>query len=297
MPLRPRAALVLTVLALAACGDDRQSTTAAPTAGKASTEKPTVAPAPAPAAKPAEGTTAAAPAPKPAATEAKPAAPAAPAPAAAAPTIAVSVTTTATAAPAAPVLPAGVDALIPRAAGAITVDGDGADWAGIRAVPAPFAKKAAGSLKLAWRDDGLYGYVEVADVAIDIEANAPWSGDCIELWLDPTGQRAPDMDDSCQLAIAPDPAAAAGECVLVVSQGQIDANAVKRAWKARPNGYAIEFFIPKDELKPAKLVSGSKLGFSYSIDDDGKPIEQFVHDKDTDEGYKTPSTWGLISLE
>jgi hypothetical protein len=279
----------LTAILLAACSEERtaQAAPAAPTAPATASAKP-AAPAPAPAA-PAKP----APAPAPAATTPA-AADAAPA---ASQTAAVAVVAAAPSANAPAAKPAGVDAVIPHATAKFTIDGDGGDWSAIPALPAPYSHKDTGSLKLAWREDGLYGYVEVADASIEVDEATPWSADTLELWLDPTGKRGPDMDDSHQVAIAPNPLAGAGECVLVVSQGQIDANAVKRTWKARPGGYAIEFFIPAAELKPAKLEAGSKLGFSYSIDDDGKAIEQFVHDKDTDEGYHNPSTWGLIVLE
>ena len=37
---------------------------------------------------------------------------------------------------------------------------------------------------------------------------------------------------------------------------------------------------------------GTKLGMNFALDNDGEPVYQFFHDKNEDQGYRNPSTWG-----
>jgi hypothetical protein len=179
---------------------------------------------------------------------------------------------------------------------AITVDGDPAKWDKIKAIPAPFAKKDEGSVKLAWREDGLYGLLQVKDDKITADDTNPWSQDALELWLETDDAKAESMsDNSDQIALAPNPTAGPGKATVVVI-GAINPDAIKAMWKTTDGGYALEFFIPVKELTPAKFVEGTKVGLHYSVDDKGKSIEQFFTDKDTDMGYKTPKSWGTIEL-
>lgn len=179
----------------------------------------------------------------------------------------------------------------------ITIDGDAAKWANVKALPAPFAKKDAGMLKLAWREDGLYGCVQAKAAKVTTDEASPWAADALEIWLDKDFTRGDDMgDNSTQIALAPNATAGAGKAIVVVAQGSVNPDAIKAMWKPVDGGYVIEFFIPAKELAPAKVVEGSKIGFNYSVDEDGKPVEQFFCDKDTDDGYKTPKNWGAIQL-
>jgi hypothetical protein len=180
----------------------------------------------------------------------------------------------------------------------VVVDGNADKWAAIKALPAPYSRKDAGMVKLAWREEGLYGYVQVPDDKVNADETNPWAADCIELWIEADFARADDMAGAaCQLAIAPNPDSKEGKCYVVVAQGTISADAIKATWKKTDKGYALEFFIPATELKPAKFAEGTKIGLAYAVDDDGKAIEQFVADKDTDEGYKSPKTWGAIQFD
>ena len=71
---------------------------------------------------------------------------------------------------------------------------------------------------------------------------------------------------------------------------------MKATWKPTKDGYVIQFFIPAAMLKPAALQAGTKIGLNFAVDDDGKPIEQFFSDKNTDDGFKTPKNWGMAIL-
>jgi hypothetical protein len=183
----------------------------------------------------------------------------------------------------------------------ITIDGDLADWAKIAPLPAPFAKKDAGSCRMAWNEDGLYAALDVKDDKIEVDAATPWSADCIEFWIEKDFARAGDKtDNSAQYVFManPDNKKDAKAQVVVAWGGDKDTpEGVQTAWKKTDTGYVIEFFIPKKVMAPAKLVDGTKIGMNYSIDNAGKPVEQFFSDKDTDTGYANPSTWGALILK
>jgi hypothetical protein len=187
---------------------------------------------------------------------------------------------------------------VPQLAEKLTVNGDAAKWDKIKALPAPFAKKDAGSVKLGWTEDGLYGIAQVKKAGkIVIDDTTPWSADCIELFLETDAARAAELgSNGMQLVLAPEPKNNTGKCIIVIAQGSIDASAITASWKAAEGGYNIEFLIPAKALKPAKMAADTKMSFNYSIDIDGKATEQFFSDKDTDDGYKTPKNWGMIQL-
>jgi hypothetical protein len=186
---------------------------------------------------------------------------------------------------------------IPPAPEAFTIDGDFAKWANLKAIPSPFAKKDAGLLKLAWNQDGLFGCLQMQDASVSVNANQPWAGDCLELWMETDCARATDLHGrTFQLAIAPNPAGGAGPCVVAKASGSIDPKTVTSQWKKTDDGYRLEFFIPAKSLAPTRFAAGTKIGFNYSVDDNGKSVEQFFSNKDVDEGYRTPMTWGVIQL-
>jgi hypothetical protein len=180
---------------------------------------------------------------------------------------------------------------------AITIDGDPAKWAGVAALPAPFSRKATGMLKLAWREDGIYGLLQAQDAKITVDAFNPWVRDCLELWLETDHARSYEMTDHAyQLVLAPNPDAGAGRAIVVPANGHIVADKVHAVWKPQAGGYLIEFFVPATEIKLV-MKDGAKIGMNYSVDDKGVSIEEFFTDKDMDSGFCSPLRWGVITLK
>lgn len=187
-----------------------------------------------------------------------------------------------------------IPAAVAHAAPPLAMAADPAGWAQIPALPAPFAKKGAGMMKLAWSDDGLHGFVQVPCEKMTVDKESPWKGDCLEIFLDRTCKRSPDKDDTCsQIIFAPDPAAP-GKAIVVVPYQSFEG--IQAAWRPVPGGYTLEFFLPAKVMQPAKLTAGTRLGFNYAVDHAGTAIEQFFSDKDTDGGYADPSSWGVVEL-
>ena len=188
--------------------------------------------------------------------------------------------------------------VVPHAVDRITVDGDLCDWSRITALPAPYSKKDAGAVKLAWREDGLYGCAEVKVAKLTVEEIEPWKADCIELWLELDDVRGQAMGvNDCQIVLAAKPSAGAGKCVVLAPRGPIRADAVTAFWKPVDGGYQIEFLIPAKELVPATMAGGTKLAFNYAINKMGKAEEQFFCDKNKDNAYSNPSVWGVIQFD
>ncbi|MBI5724088.1 MAG: hypothetical protein HZA50_09040 [Planctomycetes bacterium] len=183
-----------------------------------------------------------------------------------------------------------------------TVDGDLKEWNDVKPLPLPFAKKDAGSLKLAWTKDGLFGALTVKTDEIKVDAQNPWAGDAIEVFIEKDCARAAgkgDTENAAQYAFAPTQDGDGGDGTIVVAWGadRDQAADLKCSWKKTKEGYVLEFSIPAKVLKPAKLEEGTKLGFNFALDKAGKAAEQFFSDKDADAGYASPSTWGVIVLD
>jgi hypothetical protein len=211
---------------------------------------------------------------------------------------------------------------VPYAAGPMKIDGSPADWAMVGFMPEPFMKpKAAASkpapsskpvaaavaaaiapassVKMCWNENGLYGLALVKDKSIKTDSVDPWKGDAVELFIEKDGAHSGEFSDrSVQYVFSPTPEMGEGRCDIKVPQGdKANAGKILCTWKKTTDGYAMEFMIPAAVLAPAKMVAGTKIGLNYAISDDGKAVEQFFSDKNADDGYKTPSSWGTIILK
>lgn len=186
--------------------------------------------------------------------------------------------------------------LVPHRGYKIILEGDPATWAYLEALPSPYSRKTAGMLKMAWREDGLYGCFQIPTVSIT-RANTPLADDAVELWFDMDLARDDIMSgNACQIVLAPDPATINGPCLVHVPQGKANPGAIQTMYKKSGDGVELTFFIPAGEFKQPGLTIGTKLGFQYAITQNGKVVEQFFCDKDEDEHYATPSSWGVIQL-
>lgn len=187
---------------------------------------------------------------------------------------------------------------IPKVAKTFAFPGAGADWDKIPALPVPLSKKSAGAVKLAWRAEGLYGCATVKDADIKINRGYPWAGDCLEVFIEKDCARATgESGHAAQYVFMPTPDRGPGECIISVIWGGAQDNELmaQAFWRKTKQGYTIEFFFPAATLETGKMAAGIKLGFNYCINDAGKPVEFFT-DKAANQGFRNPSTWGVIAL-
>ena len=188
---------------------------------------------------------------------------------------------------------------LPRARRKVTVDGDLAEWVDVPPLPLPFQGRAASSVRLCWRPEGLYGAARVQDDDVSVDPKAPWRADTLELFIDGDFSRGIERTrHSAQYAFSPAPerGPGPGHC-LVAYAGSPEAQAgVRCAWSGVDGGYALEFFVPADALGLAAMEAGRVLGFNFALSNDGAPVEQFYSDKNRDHGWRTPLTWGALRL-
>jgi sialate O-acetylesterase len=174
----------------------------------------------------------------------------------------------------------------------VTLDGDLSEWTGVRPMPMPYDWLVAGSIRLAWREDGLYGAVSAKDASVKPE------GDGVEFYVEKDFARAVSRGaNTAQYMFAPDPASGPGKGRATVAYGDEKANAgLSCAWRPTADGYALEFFIPADALKPAQPKPDTKLGLNMALMDDGRAAELFFCDRASWRCQVIPIMWGTVQL-
>jgi len=187
---------------------------------------------------------------------------------------------------------------VARAPRPISVDGDLSDWPGIAPLPNPFHHEPTGPFRFCWTEQGLYGAVEARDGSVEGSADAPWSADGVELFVDKAFERSPSPTAlTAQYAFSPATDSGPGKAHFVIASGanRGKPTQIACAWRPTATGYTLEFFLPAAVLQPARMQAGTTMGLNVALDDDGRPVRQFYSDK-SGEGYRTPIGWGAIRL-
>jgi sialate O-acetylesterase len=188
---------------------------------------------------------------------------------------------------------------VPYAAGEVPMDAEAAAWADVPLVRLPFLSRTSESLRLCWREDGIYGRVDVTDSAIAANMQTPWAADSVELFFDRAFNRGPSRDRTCSQYVfspAPDRGPGQGHSMVAYGPGQYAIDGLQCTWTPGGNGYTMTFFIAAAMLEPAAMQEGTRMGFNYALNNDGDAVEQFYSDKDKDSGWGRPVTWGCIRL-
>ncbi|MBD3319978.1 MAG: hypothetical protein GF350_02680 [Chitinivibrionales bacterium] len=181
----------------------------------------------------------------------------------------------------------------------IELDGILDDWQTVTRLPAPYSEKEAGSLKLAWNEKGIYGAATVSDSSIVAAPGRQRQSDKVEIYIEKDFARAKSLTPYavCYYFI-PTPDSSAGTCMLWTWNHICDDDNEKLAgfWRSTEYGYSIEFFIPFEILSPATPDNGTVLGFTYTLSDEGTPLEQFFCNTSHDRYYRKPFRWGAVKL-
>jgi hypothetical protein len=186
---------------------------------------------------------------------------------------------------------------LPRAEAEIVVDGNLADWVDVPDLPLPYEDGRPGRVKLAWRPDGLYGAVQMAEGPPQAGDQGGFGPDCLELWVDKELERTVMMTaGTSQYVFAPAQDAGPGHARVAAGGDVYRSRRLSCAWRPTEDGYALEFHVPADLLEPAPMEPGTELGLNYTLSIDGVPEEHFYIHKDTDGSWCTPITWGLVRL-
>ena len=204
------------------------------------------------------------------------------------------------------------------------IDGDLADWAGVRpfalrgviekaywnkAIPAAWETNRY--LMVQWDYSGFYFAYQMVDDEDDtnIDRKNFWEGDCLEVWLDLSNRRTDSRQEDQQqfwfwpLGSRREPGTIGGELIMPGSRPElISANAAgpdapRMAMKrtVNPRGYQIEIFLPLSRLRKGSLTPGRIIAFNYSTDNGNNAYFWWT----TELGKMasmTPSLWGDLTL-
>ena len=206
---------------------------------------------------------------------------------------------------------------VPAAATAIAVDGDLAEWKDVPPLWLPSIQGPSRSLKLAWREDGLFGAVVAEQAEIHTSGKLPWNADSLEVnvegdafgrtWVGSLGVPMriffwPSMAEE-------DGSPTGGKAGIRRVFGKWTRGAWTGAWRKTPTGYAMEFRIsakaltaiargrPAEEDTPEKpLEAGRVIGLDLLLRRDGQVVEQFIDARPFRATASSPPYWGRIKL-
>jgi hypothetical protein len=187
----------------------------------------------------------------------------------------------------------------------IKIDADLDDWGEMPGLLLPATEERSRIVRLCWRKNGLYGALAVpdADITTAEDPKKGWQADSVEFYIESDNARAKNAKkkknraalkfDLSPCAAAPDRPGAAR---VNVTYGLAKAKDIEAAWRKTPTGYNLEFRVPADFLPGAEMAPGTVMGFHYSVNDDGKPLERFADIKGKKDVWVSPITWGAIRL-
>jgi hypothetical protein len=128
----------------------------------------------------------------------------------------------------------------------------------------------------AWRPDGLYVFVDVADTSRVVGDELAWCGDAVEVYVDADGAfpRAPSYDDpgTAQLILAAPPAGASSDrrgekwCTGCAGRYPASVDGERFVSVATARGYAVEVLVTAAELGMASWSPADRVGFDLAID-------------------------------
>lgn len=176
-----------------------------------------------------------------------------------------------------------------RKSAAVTVDGDGSDWAseGFTSVePKDGSKPGDRSFRFAvvHDDTNLYVLCEVKDDELvrENKGDSLWKDDCVELWLDVHREATkfknmPNHPGLYQINLAPaSTPEGAVDVVIYRNPGATEAlrKSIRAVSKKSADGYVMEVAIPLAVLRGADHALKREMGFNISIGDSDKHGKQ-----------------------
>jgi len=184
---------------------------------------------------------------------------------------------------------------------AIIVDGDLADWKDVPYLTLPSTGAASTSVKLAWRDEGLFGSVRVVQSGpLTVDADAPWASDGLELCLEADARRRLSADSTgtpMRHFLLPQAGRDGGAMTVRRSYGKLDVReAMQTAWRKTSDGYAMEFCVPAKSLASSGLKAGRRMGLHFARRHGEEIVTEFTDTKAFRSVASTPAYWAQIEL-
>jgi len=204
---------------------------------------------------------------------------------------------------------------IPHMAHRVAVDGEMREWKSIAPMPLPFMKKDTSSVRLAWREDGLYGAMHVErDGTVKLDTQQLWRGDCLEVFIEKDNKLDPEATDNDheveQYVFAPDVPEGTGLGFWTIPYGAHKSektmpskkhvpgsSQIACAYKRYPGRYVMEFYIPAAMLAPAEMIARTRITLHFSVRNDGWAVQNFAVDGTVNSAYRRPITWRTVYLK
>ena len=191
---------------------------------------------------------------------------------------------------------------VPRGPREVKIDGKLEEWSSVPYLELPFHRKTSTMFRLCWGEGGLYGACDVPDAGIETAPELPdtFRGDGLELWLETDAGRALDTTRTAhvlKIAMMPDLNNKGGKARsgIVMGSRLFRQGSVECAWQPTQAGYTLEFRIPAEILAPARMNTGTRMGFHYVIFDDAMHAEDsrgFIR-----RFFRKPYLWALLRFE
>jgi hypothetical protein len=205
-----------------------------------------------------------------------------------------------------------------------SIDGDLADWAGVRPFalrgvietaywnkPVPAAWETNRYLMVQWDYSGFYFAYQMVDDEDDtnIDRKNFWEGDCLELWFDLSNRRSDSRQADQQqfwfwpLGSRREPGIMGGELIMPGSRPEPfranntapDAPRMVMKRTTYPRGYQVEIHMPAARLRNANLTPGRIIAFDYSTDNGNNAYFWWTTELGK-QASMTPSVWGDLVL-
>lgn len=195
-------------------------------------------------------------------------------------------------------------------AGKITLDGRLHDWGPATQLPAWMLGCTAGEpraeVHLAWAPEGIYGAVVVRGSKVQVQdPKSFWAGDALELFLDTADNKrthAPGEGDH-QFWMVPLPDAnrvylGRWKMKDEIPATRYDIPSIRGAARRTPDGYAMEFLLPAEQIRNYHPQAGSRLGLNLNLTIQSAPSSREAYWPSPKKlGVNThPEQWGTVLL-
>ncbi|MEX0744975.1 MAG: sugar-binding protein, partial [Phycisphaeraceae bacterium] len=192
----------------------------------------------------------------------------------------------------------------PMAHQPVRVDGELDDWDLDRALVMHVVKgeeidsEQGLPFHVMWSNEAFYITMDIPNEQVEIPEGRRtfWVGDCIEVWIDTSNRRGPQMyTPAHQIFFLPwatqdNPELRTGE-----SRASSNDNRYALAVKDIPAGYRVEMAIPHEALRGPRLEAGRHIGFQIAVNHShgGDGIEWVQRGNSS---FNTPAMWGDLLL-
>ena len=219
-----------------------------------------------------------------------------------------------------PTFPSPAVGYAPYQATALKIDGDLSDW-GPLTNPLTLAWNSNNTpladgpkVYMRWSNDGVYLACAVADPTGMQRNNLPWSGDCVEMWLDTDNVRKSQMNETptaqqlCFIPFGMDKDPSQTFCEIArgfrgTNNGQFVFDTEHtRGWTAAKEvagGYVVEGFVRKAYLSKPVLLPGMWVALNLSVNTGIQGQSGREMQWSASKGIQTwdrPDTWGDVLL-